>query len=444
MELKHRMSRLEPASGGALKIAYVVVMFPCYSETFVKREILEIESRGIEVTILSLRSFSEKIMDGDARPLLSRTLYSPYLLSLDLLRSNLYFLFRRPKAYLGIIRLFISRLILHPRVFVKSVALFPKSVHFARLLREKGVGHVHSHFTNYPATAAYIIYRLTGIPFTMTAHAHDIFQNQLLLREKISVAMRLFTISEYNRRFILEKCRGVSPEKIEVLHSGVDVSRMPRALAERPAGDPLILSVGRMVAMKGFDTLIRSAAILRGRGIRFRCTIVGEGPERKRLTKLIDDLSLHDVVNIVGALERNEVLKLMERCTVFVLACRPAGRKCGVMDGIPGGLYESMGMGLPVVSCAVSGIPELVVDGQTGLLVPPGDERRLTEALGRLLEDEGLRKRVAEAGRKKVEVEFNLKKVADRLLEVFTFPEAHLRTPGSRIAVEGRSRRSRT
>ena len=403
----------------ALRVAYVVVMFPCYSETFVLREILELTRRGALVTILSLRGFSENIMDDDAHSLLPRTLYSPYILSLKLLSSNLYFLLRKPRAYMGIIALFLSRLILNPRELVKNAALFPKSVHFARLLKERGVTHVHAHFTNYPASAAYIISRLTGIPFSMTAHAHDIFQSRLLLRDKLALAQRLFAISDYNRRFIIEKCRGISPEKIEVLHCGLDLSRMPSATVQPAGGCPLILSAGRMVAIKGFDTLVRALSVLRERGCRFRCTIIGDGPERPKIGELIERLSLGDVVDLAGERKSQDVLALMKSCRVFVLASRLADRKSGVMDGIPVSLMEAMAIGIPVVSCPVSGIPELVVEGETGLLAPPDNERGLAEAILRLLTDEELRRQLAAGGREKVEREFNVRRNVGRLLEVF-------------------------
>jgi glycosyltransferase involved in cell wall biosynthesis len=401
-----------------LKVAYVVVMFPCYSETFVLREIVELGRRGADVTILSLRPFSEKIMDEDARPLLPRTLYSPYLLSLGLLRSHLRFIVSRPGAYAGVIRLLVSKLIRSPKELAKSAALFPKSVHFARLLEERGVRHIHAHFCNYPATAAYIISRLTGIPFTMTAHAHDIFQNQILLPSKVAAAKRLFAISEYNRCYILENCPGIPAEKLEVLHCGLDLSHVA------PVGAPgaeagLILSVGRMMAIKGFDTLVRAMAVLRDRGGRARCVIVGDGPERASLERLIKELGLSGVVTMPGERTPQEVLALMRRCALFVLASQPADKSHGVMDGIPVSLMEALAMGIPVVSCAVSGIPELVDDGVTGLLVPPGNEAALAGAIERLLGDAALGKRLAAAGREKVRKEFNIAGIVDRLLRVF-------------------------
>ncbi|MDD5557268.1 MAG: glycosyltransferase [bacterium] len=400
-----------------LTVAYVVVMFPCYSETFVLREILELRRRGVRVPILSLRRFSERIMDEDARPLLADTLYSPYLLSLGLIRSNVAALLRRPRAVAGLLRLLVSTLARSPRELLKNLALFPKSVHFARLLRERGVRHVHAHFTNYPATAALIISRLAGVPFTMTAHAHDIFQSRLLLPEKVRRAERLFAISAYNRSFILSSCPGIPPEKVEVVHCGLDLSRLPAA--RRPEAG-LVLSVGRLMAIKGFDTLVGAAAILRDRGVSARCRIVGEGPERGALEELVRVRGLGDLVDMPGERTPQEVLEAMTRAGVFVLASRPAGRRSGVMDGIPVSLMEAMAIGVPVVSCAVSGIPELVIDGETGLLVPPGDEERLAGAIGRLLADPRLGERLAAAGREKVRAEFNIERIAARLIAVFS------------------------
>ncbi len=400
-----------------MKVAYIVVMFPCYSETFVLGELLELERRGVDLTILSLRSFTEKIMDERAKSFLPRILYSPYLFSWGLLRSNFYFLFKEFRVYMGLIGFLLSKLILHPKELVKNLSLFPKSVHFARLVKKMEVEHIHAHFSNYPATAALIISRLTGIPFTVTAHAHDIFKNQLLLPDKLGYAKKLFTISGYNRRFILEKCRGIPADKIEVVHCGVDPSRLPRlASGERGA---MIFSVGRLMAIKGFDTLIRACAVLNDQVKDIRCVIAGDGPEMERLRRLIEKHSLEGVVEMVGEINPQEVLKLMSGCSIFVLPSRPAGKRSGVMDGIPVSIVEAMAMGIPVVSCAVSGIPELVVDGETGLLVPPADEGKLANAIATLLGDKELRDRLGRAGREKVESEFNIGKSVNRLLEVF-------------------------
>lgn len=400
------------------RVAYVVVMFPCYSETFVLREMRELARRGVEVTVLSLRAFSEGTIEADARDMVSRTLYSRYLFSSALLRAHLHYLLYRPGAYFGTIATLASRLFWNPRQLIKNAGVFLKSVYFARALQAGRIRHVHAHFANYPATSAYIISRLTGIPFTMTAHAHDIFQNQILLATKLKLAKRLFAISSYNKDFIVKKCPGIPPKKIEVLHSGLDLLHVdfPRhGRIERG----MIFSLGRMVAIKGFDTLVGAVASLRDKVAPLKCVIVGEGPLRKELERLIGRLGIGDIVELPGRLTSQEIAGLMERCEVFVLPSRPADKGSGVMDGIPGSLMEAMALGVPVISCPVSGIPELVVHGETGLLVPPGDERMLAEAIARLLASEELRRRLGRAGREKVAREFEITRTADRLLEVF-------------------------
>ena len=401
-----------------MKIAYVVVMFPCYSETFVLREMRALAARGAELTILSLRAFSERIMDEDARPLLPRTVYSPYLFSRALVRANLSFFISSPRRYLGTMAFLAASLWRSPVAFLKTAALFPKSVLFARVLRARGVRHVHAHFANYPATAALVISRLSGIPFTVTAHAHDIFQGQRLLSVVIGEARRVFAISEYNRRFILDRCGAESAVRVEVLHCGLDLARLPQREGGG-AGGRTVLAVGRLMAIKGFDTLIRAAAVLRARGVAFRCLIVGDGPDRGGLEALIDRLGLRDCVSMEGERTPQEVLAMMARARVFALPSRPAGKRSGVMDGIPVSLMEAMAIGVPAVSCPVSGIPELVEDGRTGLLIPPNDPEALAGALGRLLADDRLVSRLVAAARERVVREFDIARVADRLLELF-------------------------
>lgn len=404
--------------GKVQRVAYIVVMFPCYSETFVLREIRELMRRGVEVTVLSLRACSEKVIEADARDVVSHTLYSRYLFSFALLRAHLHYLFHRTGAYFGIIATLASRLFWNPWQLIKNTGVFLKSVYFAHALHIRRIQHVHAHFANYPATSAYIISRLTGLPFTMTAHAHDIFQNQILLSTKLKLAKKLFAISSYNKEFIMKKCRGVPRETIEVLHSGLDLSRVNFPRHDR-IEQGMILSLGRLVAIKGFDTLVRAIAILRDKVAPLRCVIVGEGPQKKELDRLISRLGLGDIVELPGKITAQEVVGLMERCEVFALPSRQADKKSGVMDGIPGSLMEAMSLGIPVVSCPVSGIPELVVNEETGLLVPPGDELRLAEAIARLIDHEELRRRLGHAGRERVAREFTIARTVDRLMEVF-------------------------
>ncbi len=158
---------------------------------------------------------------------------------------------------------------------------------------------------------------------------------------------------------------------------------------------------------------------MRDRGAGFDCVIVGDGPDRGDLERLVEGLGLSGTVSMEGERTPQEVVGMMARARIFALPSRPAGRRSGVMDGIPVSLMEAMAIGVPVVSCPVSGIPELVEDGRTGLLVPPADPVRLADALERLLGDAGLCARLAEAARKKVEREFDIARVADRLVEAF-------------------------
>lgn len=415
--MRNKRGAAAPHPGPPVRVAYVVVMFPCYSETFVLREMRELLKRGAELTVLSLRDFSEKIVDEEARPLLPRTRYAPYLFSRAVLAANLRLLLARPRRYLGSIAFLAARLWRSPVELAKTAALFPKTVLFARILEAEGVRHVHAHFANYPATAAFVISRLTGIPFTATAHAHDIFQSQLLLGVKVRLARRVFAISEYNRRFILDAVGPDAASKVEVLHCGLDLGRLPSASPE--TGSRMVLAVGRLMAIKGFETLLGAAALLRDRGAVFSCRIVGDGPDRAELERLIDRLRLRGLVSMEGERTPQEVLAMMARASVFALPSRPAPKRSGVMDGIPVSLMEAMAIGVPVVSCPVSGIPELVEHGHTGLLVPPNDPAALAAAIERLLEDRSLASRLAAAARRKVEREFNVVRNAARLLRAF-------------------------
>jgi len=399
-------------------VAYVVSNFPCYSETFVLSELVELGRRGVDVTIFSLRGPREKLVQDEARPLLAHTFYSPFLLSGSLLFANLYFLFKRPGPYIGLLREIITGFIRSPRLLLKNLAIWPKSVHFAYFAGKRGIDHVHAHFANYPATAAMITARLLGITYTFMSHAHDLYVDHTMVGRKIELAKHTFTISRFNKQFILERFPELPPRKIEVLGASIDTGVFAPG-EERAGGGSLdIVAVGRLFPKKGFGYLIEACPYLRRAAIRFRCHIVGEGPEGGALNGLIDRLDLRGSVVMEGALMREGVMKLLREADIFVCPSVLAS-DVEILDGIPVVLMEAMAMGIPVVATRVSGIPELVVDGETGLLVDPADARGIAEAVVRISRETSLRPGLARRGREIIMKRHDVRKNVARLMEVF-------------------------
>jgi glycosyltransferase involved in cell wall biosynthesis len=259
---------------------------------------------------------------------------------------------------------------------------------------------------------------LLDIPFTLHAHAFDIFQrNQENVRRELESATQVITISSYHRAYITKLCPALDPEKVRIVHLGVDTERF-RPPDNVEARIPVrILCIGRLIEKKGQQVLVDACKELAERGIDFRCQIVGEGPLRAELESRITRYGLQDRVTLAGALTQESVLKLNQESDIFALPAVVA--RSGDQDGMPVVLLEAMACGLPVVTTPIAGIPDLVQDGVNGLLVGQRDVTGLADALQRLAEDAGLRVRLGQAARQTILQEFQIQHNASKLVRIF-------------------------
>jgi len=262
-------------------IIYIIPSFPCYSEVFILNELCEIKKRGLKTVILALRKPREEIIQSQAEELMGDVLYCPFVLSLKVWVSQLYFLFKKPGSYLGVLLQIIAAAFKKPQTLFKNMGIFPKSVCFAFLCRNICVSHIQAHFANFPATSAMVVSRLLGVPFTFTCHAHDIFYDQTLLDLKIRQAKECFAVSRYNRDYILALFPYLPEEKIKVIHCGIDISRFAFKERDKSGGKVKIMSAGRLMPTKGFEDLLMACGLLKERGLDFSCDIVGGGPLEK-------------------------------------------------------------------------------------------------------------------------------------------------------------------
>jgi colanic acid/amylovoran biosynthesis glycosyltransferase len=398
-----------------VRLAYMVSGFPMLSETFVIREILEMQRAGHDVQVYSLKNLHEAGYDQAADSVVRTTQYSPSLLSADLLWTNLKVAICHPVKYWGVLVYVLLHSLGQPKECVKALGIYPKTVYYGALMARRGVGHIHVHFANVPTLSALVIHRLWGIPYSFTAHAHDLFNLRSMLAEKLHEASFAVTISEFNRSFMATHCATKDMEKLHVLHCGADIRKL--ADVPRRPEPGLVVSVARLTSMKGLVHLVEACDRLRRRGVAVRCHILGEGEDRSALEQHIRRLDLQDIVSLPGAVLAEEVAPLVSTAAVFVLpSVRAPG---GSMDGIPVSLMEAMALRVPVVSTRVSGIPELVRDGETGLLVEPRDTVGLSDAIERLITHPDEAARLAENGFRLVCEEFDLHKNARRLEELF-------------------------
>jgi glycosyltransferase involved in cell wall biosynthesis len=405
-----------PQDERGLKVAYIMSRFPRLSETFVLYEILAVEEHGVDVHLYPLLRERAEVVHPEAIELCARARFQPFL-SVPVLRSQLHFLRHSPRRYLKTIRDLLAGTSGSLNFFVGALGIFPKVTHAARLMQADGIDHVHCHFANHPAAAGFVIHRLTGIPYSFTAHGSDLHVDRHMLCEKVAEAAFVVPISRYNRDLMIEECGERLREKLVVIHCGVD-TEVFRPVERTDEGPFAIVSVGTLHEVKGQRYLVEACRLLSEDGIDIVCKLVGDGPDRKALGRQIVAAGLQGRVTLLGRRDRDAVSALLR--TAHVLAAPSVLTKRGKREGIPIVLMEAMASGLPVVASRISGIPELVDDGVSGLLVAPGDANSLAGALARLYADASLRERLAKAGRAKVEAEFDLRKNADELVRQFT------------------------
>ncbi len=404
------------ASAQVRTIAYIMSRFPKLSETFILREMLELERQGQPLVILPLLRGKGEVHHAEVDRLMPKVHYTPFV-SPAILAANLHYLRRSPRRYLKLLWSALRRTWGSSNLFIGAIGIFPKSVYLARLIEEKGIPHVHAHFATHPALAALIASELAGVSFSFAAHAHDFFVDTQMLCEKIRKARFVVTHAHFNKRYLLKLCPGTSPDKIKVVHDGIELERYERRAGGHLRDRLTILCVASLEPYKGIAYLIKACGHLKSRLRNFQCLIAGQGRDRKELERLIADLDLQGVVHLLGGQPQDRVAALLAEADLFVAPSVMAAD--GQMDTIPVALIEAMATALPVVSTHLSAIPELVEDGVTGLLVPPGDERALADAIAFLCDREDLRREMGCRGRAKVAAEFQLGPIAAQLRSLF-------------------------
>jgi glycosyltransferase involved in cell wall biosynthesis len=422
------------------KLGYILKGFARTSETFITHEIALIEKRGIPLEIFSILE-----LDGQRLHAVVESIHSPvhYLQqttnppeggTFAWLRMNLRLflprhgkLFRsHPFRYLktffetvGMCFRYRKSTDVGPNSnFLKEFVLAGEIAH--RVLEAGSIAHLHSHFCHTSTTIAMLTAALSGLPFSFTAHAKDIYaldQNPGdLLARKIERAKFVVTCTEANRVH-LESLNSRHRPILAIYH-GVDLREFGGGARKETTGRPLILSAGRKVEKKGFPDLLEACRILKDRGEDFEMQVIGGGgPLKERIEALVNRLNLRSTVQLRDAVTQEELRKIYSAGTFFVLPCRIGVN--GDRDGIPNVLVEAMAMGLPVISTDISGIPELIDHGKDGLLVPEKNPAALADAMNLLLKDAALRERLSLAGREKIRTRFDAETHITPLYELF-------------------------
>ena len=428
----------EAAGAPEREIAYILNGFPRLSETFIANEIYLLERMGLKLRLYSVKREGEPQAHAVVGRIRSALRYLPDATSLSgttlaaWLGRNLPAFFaaqvalarRHPLRYattlcaaLAMCWRYRASTFKPRKVYIKE---FLQAGHIAAEIDARGAtAHLHGHFCHGVANIAWFVSRLTGIPFSFTAHAKDIYQSELnpkdLLERKLAAARFVATCTEANARVLKSRCSDANI--VHTIYHGLDIDYFSPA-GGTPEPLPLVLSVGRFVEKKGFAYLVEACARLRGRGVAFKCIIVGEnGAAYEPLRRLVAERALEDTVELHGPVTQEELREIYRRARVFALPCQVMDD--GDRDGIPNVLAEAMAMGVPVVSTRISGIPELVDDGVHGLLVQSRDAEGLAAALERVLVDPALRARLSQAGRRRICERFDSRRTTVALRDLF-------------------------
>lgn len=411
-----------------MRLGYIVTEFPKITETFILRDLVVFDRKGHDVRILHLTPARRgEVIHEFAEHLLAKARSRPFLFSTAVLGALFRAALRHPAKLARVTGRIAADCLGDPATMLKSWAILPKSLAFAEDLERWGAHHVHAGFAGHPATAAWIISRFTGIPYSVSCHAHDIFVTQALLGPKLREASFVRAISAFNRDFLLHRFPDLDRERIEIIHCGADTHGI--GIVDGMADEPfVVLYVGSLEVRKGVDNLLRALAQAEFQG-DWRCEVVGGGPAAGSLQALARSLAISERVRFLGPLPSEEVAKAYGRASVVVVpsVVGPGGRT----EGIPTVIMEALAHARPVIASELTGVPELIEDGVTGLLVPPGDVAALGGALRRVRGDPACALEMARAGRARVEAEFDATANAEAQLAQF---QRHAVTQGGQTA----------
>ncbi len=409
-----------------MRVAFVLKGYPRLSETFIAQEIAALERRGLEILIVSLRRPTDARRHPVHDEIRAHVLYLPEYLLLEPIRVFLAWIrFRKSQNYSKAVKTWLKDLRRDPTP--NRIRRFGQALVLAAEL-PPDVGRLHAHFLHTPASVTRYCALLLGLPWTGSAHAKDIWTTpEWEKREKLASCQWLVTCTRNNRDYLA----ALAPEgRVELVYHGIDLSRFSvQAFSAKkirdgrnPADPVVILSVARLVEKKGIDVLLRALALIPPQ-VHWRFVHVGGGPLNARMQRLAAELGIAGKVQWRGALTQDKLLTEYRNADVFALASRIAAD--GDRDGLPNVLAEAQSQGLACVASRVSAIPELVRDGQTGLLVEENDPQALARALEALATDPARRHVLGQAGQARVAESFALEANIEALARKFGLPGAH-------------------
>jgi len=386
-------------------IAYILARFPNLTETFILNEIIALRTRGLNVGILSIEN------SNDNRQQITHNLiplcYYDKHFSLNKFVAHIYMASTlRYKYFMVLFQLLMKANTIVG--YLDAIKKFSISVFFLYQLRKYKVDIIHAHFLDLPTTVALTMSKLSKLPYSCSAHAHDIYTGKIEdISEKIAACKFIVTCTAANKQYLSNVCQRTDQYKIVHIYHGIEGSKWDFLPFDNEFTKPVrILSVGRLVEKKGFRVLLQAISLLTKRGVEVECSIIGDGPLLNQLKSIAAELNIEKIITFYGSLSHNDVKTFYKSCDFFVLASEISGN--GDRDGLPNVLLEALAQGIPVVTTRVSAIPELVVHNYSGILVDAGDSLDIANQIIKLISDRNLRHYLSRNGRDLIEKKFDL------------------------------------
>jgi glycosyltransferase involved in cell wall biosynthesis len=413
------------------QIGYLIRSYPRLSQTFILNEILALEKIGVSIEIFALTNPHEKVVQMQVAQVQAPVHYldediQPRSL-MNMLTENAQVAWLHFKGYLrSLVYIAANNGIDKGYTASSRWECFLQAIHLIYLLvlkewrTGKKIDHLHAHFAHDPALIAYLVHCMTGIPFSFTAHARDLYQvPEKVLTDRIRRAKAVITCCNANMEY-LNRIAPSQQSKFSLVYHGVNLKDFQPGSNTGTGSTlkgPLILSVGRLVEKKGFQDLLEALFIVKKSGQDFQCAIYGTGPLAKQLEEWIEKHGMTGEVSLKGDRTQQELISIYQHATLFILT--PVQTEDGDRDGIPNVLLEAMAVGLPVITTVVAGIPELVENNQNGLLYQPHDVDGIASGIVELLRNAEKRRQFGRAASKKVAEQFDIAQAANRLKTLF-------------------------
>lgn len=408
------------------RVMFLTRSWPRLSQTFIVNEVLALEALGVELDVFALTASGEELRQPQVARVRAQVRYLDRIARpVDHLRVAL----RSPWRYLATVGYALRHRDLCDGYATVTVSdCFRYAVHLAaHSHRNPGTTHVHAHFMHDPALVALLVGRLTGLPFSVTAHARDLYQiPRRSLQVRADAATEILTCCRANVEYLEAELDESAARKVRVIHHGVDLGQFaPDAsvsdAVDAPGSAPVeVVTVGRLVEKKGFPDLMQACAAVSAE-TSLRLTVYGDGPLREDLERLREELGLEEVVTIAGEVDSSGIVAAMHRADVFAIT--PFVTADGDRDGVPNVVVEALASGLPVLATDAGGVGEAVLDGHNGFLVAARDVAAIAAGLRKLVLDAGLRADLGHAARTTAEEHFNVDRAARELVGVFGLAE---------------------